>query len=321
MPFPHLYPPAETRRPRSPAIFPHAVRAMTEAAARAARESLVAGRATQGVATAYATLRDGLDGLGRDGSGMSGTIVAAPAGFPSSRAAGRSMGESGGTSVDFAVAAIDMESDGRICVAIAPGGTLPRICRDERVTLMVAPSGAAGRLDPEASIAGFMEDLARAVGVEVRALDVRLMVDGGGPLDSRAMELVASTGPGRVAPARGVVTTAVLAATPGLGVDLLMGRADGSSVLVAACAARALGAACFIRFDAEAPGGTRRGRWITAEELIPSPALSVVSTGLIDGPLGEAPGRADGFDRTQTVVIAGPERERQQTTTWRPVAR
>ncbi|MBF0130629.1 MAG: fructose-bisphosphatase class II, partial [Alphaproteobacteria bacterium] len=121
----------------------------------------------------------------------------------------------------------------------------------------------------------------------------------------------------------GDIAGAVMAATPGSGIDAMMGTGGTAEGMLAACAIRAMGAEFQGRIDpqletekrAVLAAGMDTTRWHSVDELIASDQVFFCATGITPGLLLGGVERTRTQERTETLMISGPDGERQLLTT------
>lgn len=117
----------------------------------------------------------------------------------------------------------------------------------------------------------------------------------------------------------GDVAGALMAATPGSGVDALMGIGGTPEGVIAACAVRALGGAMLGQLAPQKPGereallsaGLDLDRVLTERDLVSSDDVFFAATGITDGLLMQGVRYADGGSTTHSIVMRGKSRTRR----------
>ncbi len=271
---------------------------VTEAAARRAGRWMGLGKRDEADLDAIDAMYQSLKELDIDGYivvGEEGKL-----GVHSPLESGTHVGSGSGPAMDLVLDPIDGRNllarggSGAIAVAaVAPRGTMWAPTHAAYMDKLVVDRDAAGALVPEcldAPAAWTLALIARVKKKQVRDLVV-FMLD-----RSRHAELIQEI---REAGARvmlqsdGDTAGALLAATPGRGVDLLMGIGGVAEGVISACAVKALGGAMLGRLapqsaaEREAIGaaGLDTRQILTADELIAGEQLYFAATGITDGPL------------------------------------
>lgn len=117
----------------------------------------------------------------------------------------------------------------------------------------------------------------------------------------------------------GDVAGALMAATPGSGVDVLMGIGGTPEGVIAACAVRALGGAMLGQLAPQKPGereallaaGLDLDRVLTERDLVSSDDVFFAATGITDGLLMQGVRYTDGGATTHSIVMRGKSRTRR----------
>ncbi|MDD5559224.1 class II fructose-bisphosphatase [Candidatus Methylomirabilis sp.] len=117
----------------------------------------------------------------------------------------------------------------------------------------------------------------------------------------------------------GDVAGALMAATPGSGVDVLMGIGGTPEGVIAACAVRALGGAMLGQLAPQKPGereallaaGLDLDRVLTERDLVSSDDVFFAATGITDGLLMQGVRYTDGGATTHSMVMRGKSRTRR----------
>ena len=168
---------------------------------------------------------------------------------------------------------------------------LSRTSLDEPVGSLVHAVAAAKELSPQ-DLTVFVLDRPRHAALirDIQAAGARLMLRSDGD-----------------------VLGALLAATPGSGVDLMMGIGGTPEGVIAACAVRALGGAMLGRLapqreterDAVAAAGLDIGTVLTEAELVSSDDVFFAATGVTDGVLLSGVRYSTDGATTESIVIRG----------------
>ncbi len=290
---------------------------VTEAAALAAGRWMGRGQKEAGDAAAVRAMRLFLSTVRMDGVVVigEGEKDEAPMLFNGER-----VGSGCGPAVDVAVDPVEGTSllahgrpDAIAVIAAAPRGTMwspgPAFYMDKLVVGRDARE-AVSPASLDAPVSATLAAVAAAKGRPVETLTVFV-------LDKpRHVELVAAL---RAAGARvllrtdGDVAGALLAATPGSGVDLLMGIGGTPEGVIAACAVRALGGAMLGRLAPQKPGereavraaGLDLDRVLTERDLVQSDDVAFAATGITDGMLLQGVRYTAEGATTDSLVIRG----------------
>jgi fructose-1,6-bisphosphatase II len=103
-----------------------------------------------------------------------------------------------------------------------------------------------------------------------------------------------------------------------------MGTGGVGEGLISACAIRALGGEFLARLNPQlatekalvAKAGMDTHEWHRVDDLIRSDPVYFCATGITTGLLFEGVERTDDFEKTQSLLIAGPSGDRQILTTF-----
>jgi len=207
------------------------------------------------------------------------------------------------------------------CLAVAPAGSLFEPGPAFYMEKLVAPAQAAGHLDPAAPVEERLSTLARRLDKPVSELAIFVLEK---PRHRDLVERIEACGAKVLQYPAGDVAGAVLAATPGSGVDALMGTGGITEGLLAACAARVMGACFWGRLDpqlaterrAVADAGLDTRTWMNLDRLVKSEDVVFCATGIASGLLLEGVERQGGTWRTQSLLVGGGAGWRQILTTW-----
>jgi fructose-1,6-bisphosphatase II len=310
--------------------FVYALRAVTEAAARAAYDWIGRGDKNQGDLAGVEAMRAALNDLPVGATVIigEGEKDEAPElykgellGNPASR-------------VQFDIAVDPVEGTSYLAkgmtnamavIAMAPRGAMfdpgPAFYMDK----FAGPPAVRGKVDPRAPVDEKLKVLSKALDKPVSELTVYVLEK------PRHKELVARihAAGARVAlyPA-GDVAGALMAAIPDSGIDALMGTGGTPEGVISACAIRLLGGEFLGRLDPQLPSeiiAVRKAsldtsKWYGVDELVRSDEAYFCATGITTGLLFEGVDRTRSQEKTQTLMIAGPGGERQILTTWHPRA-
>lgn len=304
-------------------IFVYALRSVTEAAALAAYEWIGRGeRGNVGTAAASAMLSE-LSQLS-----IYAKVVVGEGG-PSGLTTGEVIGDPDCPHrFDVAVDPVEGTSylargmtNAMAVIALAPEGTMFDPGPAFYMEKFVAPPAAKGKVDPQAPVEARLKQLAQALGKPVSELTVYVLEK---PRHRELVERIHAAG-ARVAlyPA-GDVAGALMAAVPESGIDALMGTGGTREGIISACAIRALGGEYFGRVDPQlatekaevAKAGLDTRAWMPVEDLVRSDRVHFAATGVTTGLLFEGVERTADGERTQSLLIAGPEGVRQLLTTY-----
>ena len=121
----------------------------------------------------------------------------------------------------------------------------------------------------------------------------------------------------------GDVAGALMAATPGSGVDVLMGIGGTPEGVISACAVRALGGAMLGQLAPQKPderealiaAGLDIDRVLTERDLVSSDDVFFAATGITDGLLMQGVRYIDGASTTHSIVMRGKSRTRRMIQT------
>lgn len=211
------------------------------------------------------------------------------------------------------------------CLAVTPTGALFDPGPAFYLEKLVAPAAAAG-IDPAAPVEDRLTDLARRLGKAVPDLTIYVQEK---PRHRDMIERIEAMG-ARVAqfPA-GDVAGAVLATIPGSGIDALMGTGGAVEGLLAACAARIMGATFLARLDPQLPSerravaeaGMDTAAWLDLDRLVRArpEAVTFCATGITSGLLLDGVARQGDRLRTHSLLMGGGAGERQMLTSWHPL--
>lgn len=206
-------------------------------------------------------------------------------------------------------------------IALAPQGTMFDPGPAFYMEKFVVPPAAKGKIDPASSVESKLNTLARILDKPVSEITVYVLEK---PRHRELVERIHGAG-ARVAlyPA-GDVAGALMAAIPDSGIDALMGTGGCREGLISACAIRALGGEFSARLDpqlatekaAAAKAGLDTRTWHPVEELVKSDDVYFSATGVTTGLLFEGVERTRHHEMTQSLLVAGPDGQRQLMTTY-----
>ncbi|MDI5984214.1 class II fructose-bisphosphatase [Halomonas sp. M4R5S39] len=222
----------------------------------------------------------------------------------------------GGVAVDIAVDPVDGTNylakgmAGAVAVlAAAPAGTLfcpgPAFYMDK----FIVPSAARDAVDPSAPVAVRLRELARALDKPIAELRIFVLER---PRHEQLVHEIKATG-ASVRMARDGDVLGGLRAMIGEGVDALMGVGGTPEGVIAACAARALGAgmwgALAPQSETEAArlrdDGMLAGQILSVNDLVASDDLVFACTGITGDEMLAGVRCLDGRAWTETLVIQG----------------
>lgn len=239
---------------------------------------------------------------------------------------GEAVGTGQGPAVDIAVDPVEGTSllahgrpDSIAVIGVAPRGTMWSPGPGFYMNKLVVGREAREAVSP-ASLALPVAELLAAIGEAKRkaVADLTVFV-----LDKpRHVKLIADV---RAAGARvltrtdGDVAGALMAATPGSGVDVLMGIGGTPEGVISACAVRALGGAMLGQLAPQKPdereallaAGLDIDRVLTECDLVASDDVFFSATGITDGLLMQGVRYTDGGSTTHSIVMRGKSRTRR----------
>ena len=291
------------------------VRVTEEAAVAAGRWMGLGNRkeADQSAANAMLTALETID--------MDGVIVIGEEGRHGGQSpfdSGNHVGSKNGPEMDVVIDPIDgtqLLIEGRpgaiSVVGVAPRGSLWSPAPAVYMEKIVVDRDVASALVPEcldAPAAWTLALIARVKQKELRDLVVFVLNR------SRHADLIAEI---RMAGARvalnneGDIAGAILAATPGNNVDVLMGIGGVAEGVTAACAVKALGGAMLGRISPQTKpeqeqvvqAGLDLSRILTSDDLVRSDEIFFAATGITDGPLLDGVQYHRGRAKTHSLVI------------------
>jgi fructose-1,6-bisphosphatase II len=288
----------------------------TEAAARRAGRWMGVGKRDEADLDATEAMYQALKALDFDGHiviGEEGKL-----GVHSPLEGGRTVGSGNGPAMDIVLDAIDGRSllaqgrAGAISVAaVAPRGAMWAAAPAVYMNKLVVDREAARSTVAEcmdAPAAWTLALVARVKKKEVRDLIVFVLDR---PRHADLIEEIRAAGARVMLRSDGDTAGALLAATPGSGVDLLMGVGGVPEGVIAACAVKSLGGAMLGRLapqssaerEAVAAAGLDTRRVLTADELIRGEQVFFAATGITDGPLLDGVRYHGDRAETQSMVL------------------
>lgn len=315
-----------------PPLFIFALRNVTEAAARVVYNTIGRGLKDESNALAATAMRDELAKLPIAATVVVGDSYKDEKNVSSSLYNGETFGDAS-RYPDFDIAVDPVEGTGYLAkgmtnamavIAMAPRGTMFEPGPAFYMEKFAAPKEAAGKIDPEAPVEDKLKALGEALNKPVSELTVFVLEK---PRHNELVERIYKAG-GRVAlyPA-GDVGGALMAAIPNSGIDALMGTGGTPEGILSACAIRAMGGVFMGRLDPQLTSeqmavkaeGLDTGRWHQVEDLVRSDQVYFSATGITTGLLFSGVDRAEGLERTETLVISGASGERQNLTTYHKI--
>jgi fructose-1,6-bisphosphatase II len=288
-----------------------------EAAARACAPYVGSGKKDEGDGLAVDAMRERINHVHMRGMIVigEGAKDEAPALYD-----GESVGTGEGIAVDIAVDPIEgtnlfaKDMPGSICtLAAAPKGAMYRPGSCFYMDKQVYPKAARGRIDAEAPVSERLQQLARALGKDIRDIKVFVLDK---PRHKDLLQEIYGCGAKVRLASDGDVNGAIQAIL-NMGCDALFGIGGTPEGIVTACAARAMGAEMFGRmapqkdFEIEAckKEGIDTTRVLARDELVTSDDVLFIATGLTSGAYvqhvkvgNDASGK---FMTTDTVVLDG----------------
>lgn len=192
-----------------------------------------------------------------------------------------------------------------VLVAVEPGGFahLPDVTLVEKI---VAGPAARGAVDLDDTVADNLRRIAFAYDVRVQDLTVAILER---PRHQVLIADVAAAGARIRTLEEGDFASAVMAATPGTGIDAAIGTGDLPATLIAACAVRCLGGEFLARLlprnDQErALLGNETSRVYGLGDLAPTADISVAITGVTGGPLLPGVMFGSGYAETTSLLMS-----------------
>jgi len=290
---------------------------VTEAAALAAARFLGRGRKDEGDEAAVEAMRSALARVAIAGMVVigEGEKDEAPMLFN-----GESVGSGEGPAMDVAVDPVDGTSllahgrpDSIAVIAAAPRGAMwfpgPAFYMDK----LVVGRDAREAISPSnlgAPAGDTLAAIARAKGKAVEELSVFVLDK---PRHHDLMASIRAAGARVLSRTDGDVVGAILAATHGSGVDVLMGIGGTPEGVIAACAVRALGGAMLGRPSPQKPGereaaiaaGLDLDRVLTERDLVASEDVFFAATGITDGVMLRGVRSTADVATTESLVLHG----------------
>ena len=203
-----------------------------------------------------------------------------------------------------------------LLVAVEPGGfaSLPAVAQMEK---FVAGPLARGAIDLDDPVADNLRRIAFAHDVRVQDLTVAILER---PRHQELIADVAAAGARIRTLEEGDFATAVMAASPGTGIDAAVGIGDLHATLIAACAVRCLGGEFAARMmprneDERALLRNQPSGVYALTDLAPGRDVAVAITGVTGGPLLPGVTYGSGFAETSSLVLSGRQGTVRRLTT------
>ncbi|HMO58577.1 MAG TPA: fructose-bisphosphatase class II family protein, partial [Roseiflexaceae bacterium] len=233
-------------------------------------------------------------------------------------ASGRQVGSGKGPALDVVVDPIDgrtMLAQGRSgaisVAALAPRGSMWSPTPAAYMEKIVVNREAAAALVPEcmdAPAAWTLALVARAKKKEVRDLMVFVLDR---PRHADLIEEIRAAGARVMLRGDGDIAGALMAASHGSSLDLLMGIGGAAEGVIAACAVKSMGGAMLVRLapqsDIEqrqvADAGLDLQRILTCDELVTSRQVFFAATGIGDGPLLDGVRYQGAYAQTHSIIL------------------
>jgi fructose-1,6-bisphosphatase II len=290
---------------------------VTEAAALAAGQWVGRGQKEAGDAAAVAAMRQVLATVEMNGVVVigEGEKDEAPMLFN-----GEAVGDGHGAAVDVAVDPVEGTSllangrpDAIAVIAAAPRGTMwapgPAFYMNKLVVGREARD-AVSTASLQAPVAETLAAVAEAKRKPVQHVTVFVLEK---PRHAELIAAIRAVGARVFLRTDGDVAGALLAATPGSGVDVLMGIGGTPEGVIAACAVRALGGAMFGQLAPQKPGereavraaGLDLERVLTEQDLVRSDDVVFAATGITDGVLMRGVQYTAEGAATESIVMRG----------------
>jgi fructose-1,6-bisphosphatase II len=206
-------------------------------------------------------------------------------------------------------------------VALAPQGSMWIPSPALYVEKFIAPPAARGQIDPAWRVDEKLAALGKVLGKEVEELTIFVQEK---PRHRALIDQIREVGAEVSSFPAGDVAGSLLAALPHSQIDALMGTGGLREGMIAACAARALGAEFCARLSPQLHGektavraaGLDLERWYTSDQWVGSTQTYVCATGITTGLLLEGVERVQDQTCMQTIMISGATGESQLLTTW-----
>ncbi|MBZ0159941.1 class II fructose-bisphosphatase [Candidatus Methylomirabilis sp.] len=239
---------------------------------------------------------------------------------------GETVGTGRGPAVDIAVDPVEGTSllahgrpDSIAVIGVAPRGTMWSPGPGFYMNKLVVGREAREAISPlslAAPVADTLAAIAKAKHKAVTDLTVFILDK---PRHAGLIADVRAAGARVLTRTDGDVAGALMAATPGSGVDILMGIGGTPEGVIAACAVRALGGAMLGQLAPQKPGereallaaGLDINRVLTERDLVSSDDVFFAATGITDGLLMQGVRYTDGGSTTHSIVMRGKSRTRR----------
>jgi fructose-1,6-bisphosphatase II len=288
----------------------------TEAAAVSAGRWMGLGRRDEADEAAVAAMAHALDMLEIDGTVVIGEEWRAGGG--SRLASGQRVGSGHGPPLDVVLDPIDgrtMLAQGRSgaisVAALAPRGSMWSPTPAAYMEKIVVNRDAAHALVPEcmdAPAAWTLALVARAKKKEVRDLMVFVLDR---PRHEDLIEEIRAAGARVMLRGDGDIAGALMAASKGASLDLLMGVGGAAEGVIAACAVKSMGGAMLVRLapqsDTEreqiSAAGLDLRRILTCDELVAGNQIFFAATGIADGPLLDGVRYQGQYAQTHSIIL------------------
>lgn len=233
---------------------------------------------------------------------------------------GEAVGTGRGPKMDIAVDPIDGTSllangrpDAIAVIAAAPRDTMwspGAALYMQKVVVGRDAHDALARTSLDDPVAALLAAIAEAKRQHVRDLTVFVLDR---PRHAALIADVQAAGARLMLRTDGDVLGALMASTPGSGVDLMMGIGGTPEGVIAACAVRALGGAMLGRLapqktgegEAIAASGVDAARVLTQEDLVRSADVFFAATGITDGVLLDGVRYSGDGATTESIVLRG----------------
>ncbi|MBF0560696.1 MAG: fructose-bisphosphatase class II family protein [Alphaproteobacteria bacterium] len=308
-----------------PLLSGFGLRAVTEAAARAAFDWISRGDRVQGDAAARVAMLAQLARQPIDGTIIVGDIAQDQTNgpFPIGN------NEEPGIFPQFDIAVDPTEgtsylqqglTNAMAVIALVPRGTMFDPGSAFHMEKFAGPPVLKGKIDPTAPVAAKLEAMSRLLDKPIAEMTIYVLEK---PRHRELVEQIHLAG-ARVAlyPA-GDVAGGIMAAIPDSGIDAMMGTGGTPEGILCACAIRAMGGEFMGRLAPQLAteklaverSGTDTTRWLMTEELVKSDRVFFCATGISTGLMLTGVERTKDYETTQTLMVSGPLGERQILTT------
>lgn len=239
---------------------------------------------------------------------------------------GRSVGIGEGPEVDVVVDPIDGTNllikghPGAISVVgVAPRGSMRSFGPAVYMEKIIVDRTAAKALVPECMNAPAAWTLALLARVKEKPVHDLTVIILDRPRHKDLIEEIRHTGASILLRDEGDSEGAILAATPGTGVDMLWGIGGAAQGIIAACAVKALGGGMLSRLSPQTPeewamvrqAGLDTGKVFTCNELIDSDEIFFSATGITDSALLESLRYHSTYAETHSLLLRSETRTRR----------